>query len=88
MVVQADTFNEKALTILVCPLTTDITESLPLRPIVLASPDSGLRERSQIMTDKVLALRSDRIRSVLGVIDSATSAQLDRALLIILGLVR
>ena len=88
VVVQADSFNENALAILVCPLTTEITERLPLRPIVLASPHSGLRERSQIMTDTMLALRSDRIRSVLGVIDSATSQQLDRALLVILGLAR
>ncbi|MGH6767589.1 MAG: type II toxin-antitoxin system PemK/MazF family toxin [Xanthobacteraceae bacterium] len=88
VVVQADPFNENALTILVCPLTPDVTERLPLRPIVPADPGSGLRKRSQIMTDKMLALRGDRIRSVLGAIDSATSEQLDRALLIILGLAR
>ncbi|HLA21228.1 MAG TPA: type II toxin-antitoxin system PemK/MazF family toxin [Pseudolabrys sp.] len=86
VVVQADMFNENALTILVCPLTSDIAERLPLRPIVPAGPDTGLRERSQIMTDKMLALRSDRIRGVLGSIDASTGDQLDRALLIVLGL--
>lgn len=88
VVVQADTFNENAMTILVCPLTSDITERLPLRPIVPASPDTGLRERSQIMTDRMLALRSDRIRGVLGSIDASTADQLDRALLVVLGLAR
>jgi mRNA interferase MazF len=88
VVVQADTFNENALTVLVCPLTSDIAERLPLRPIVPPTPDSGLRERSQIMTDKMLALRSDRIRTVLGSIDASTAEQLDRALLILLGLAR
>ena len=88
VVVQADRFNENALTILVCPLTSDITERLPLRPIVPAAPGSGLRGRSQIMTDKMLALRSDRIRSVLGSIDASTGDQLNRALLILLGLAR
>jgi mRNA interferase MazF len=88
VVVQADRFNENALTILVCPLTSDITERLPLRPIVPAAAGSGLRERSQIMTDKMLALRSDRIRNVLGSIDASTADQLDRALLILLGLAR
>jgi mRNA interferase MazF len=88
VVVQADRFNENALTILVCPLTSDITERLPLRPIVPAAPGSGLHERSQIMTDKMLALRSDRIRSVLGSIDASTGDQLNRALLILLGLAR
>jgi mRNA interferase MazF len=88
VVVQADTFNENAGTILVCPLTSDITDRMPLRPIVQVAPGSGLRERSQIMTDRMMALRSDRIRGVLGSIDSSTGEQLDRALLLVLGLAR
>jgi mRNA interferase MazF len=66
VVIQADTFNENALTILVCPLTTDVTERLALRPIMPAGPRTGLRQRSQVMTDKMLALRSDRLRGTLG----------------------
>ena len=88
IVVQADIFNENASTILVCPLTSDITERMPLRPIVEADPSNGLRERSQIMTDKMLAMRSDRIRGVLGAIDTSTGDRLDRALLVVLGLAR
>ena len=86
VVVQSNTFNENALTILVCPLTSDITESMPLRPIVPANPDTGLRERSQVMTDKMRALRSDRIRGALGSIDASTTEELERALLLVLGL--
>jgi mRNA interferase MazF len=88
VVVQADIFNETAGTILVCPLTSDITERMPLRPIIPASSDSGLRERSQIMTERMVALRADRIRGVLGSVDTSIAEQLDRALLIILGLNR
>jgi mRNA interferase MazF len=88
VVVQADIFNENAGTILVCPLTSDITERMPLRPVVQAAPSTGLREPSQIMTERMMALPSDRIRGVLGSIDAATAEQLDRALLIILGLGR
>lgn len=88
VVVQADIFNENAGTILVCPLTSDITERMPLWPIVPAAADTGLRERSQIMTETMMALCVDRIRGVLGSIDATTAEQLDRALLIILGLGR
>lgn len=88
VVVQADPFNENALTVLVCPLTTDITERLLLRPIVPAGAQTGLRQRSQIMTDKMLALRSDRLRGTLGSIDPATRDLLDRALLVLLDLAR
>ena len=88
VVVQADEFNESPNTFLVCPITSEITEKLPLRPILQPDPGTGLREQSQIMTDKMLAVRADRVRGVLGSIDPTTRDQLDRALLLILGLAR
>jgi mRNA-degrading endonuclease toxin of MazEF toxin-antitoxin module len=43
---------------------------------------------AEILTDKMIALRQDRIRRVIGHIDKETSEQLDRALLVVLGLTR
>ena len=88
VVVQADEFNDGLSTIFVCPISSDLQEDLPLRPIIEAEPSNGLRLRSQIMTDKMVALRHDRIRRVIGRIDTETSEQLDRALLVVLGLAR
>jgi mRNA interferase MazF len=88
IVVQADELDIGASTILVCPLSTDIQYSPKLRPIVQPGADNGLRARSQAMTDKILPLRRDRIRAVLGALDSETIDRLDRALLIVLGLAR
>ncbi|MEA2420895.1 MAG: mRNA interferase MazF [Thermoleophilaceae bacterium] len=88
VIVQTDTLGDATTTVLVCPITSDVTEKLPIRPIVEADADNGLRIRSQIMTDKMLALRRERIRRVIGSIDSKTSGRLDHALLIVLGLVR
>jgi len=56
--------------------------------MIEAKPSNGLRLRSQIMTDKMIALRQDRVRRVIGRIDAETSEQLDRALLVVLGLAR
>jgi mRNA interferase MazF len=75
-------------TIFICPISSDVQERLPLRPIIEAEPSTGLRLRSQIMTDKMIALRRDRVRSVIGDIDMETSEHLDRALLVVLGLAR
>ena len=86
VVVQADEFNEELSTIFVCPISSDLQERLPLRPIIEADPSNGLRLRSQIMTDKMIALRRDRIRRVIGRVDAEISEQLDRALLVVLGL--
>ena len=88
VVVQADEFNETLSTIFICPISSDLQEDLPLRPIIEARPSNGLRLRSQIMTDKMIALRHDRVRRLIGRIDRETSERLDRALLVVLGLAR
>jgi mRNA interferase MazF len=88
VVVQADELNEQLSTVFICPVSSDLQEGVPLRPIIQAKPSNGLRLRSQIMTDKMIALRHDRIRRVIGHIDKETSEQLDRALLVVLGLAR
>jgi mRNA interferase MazF len=88
VVVQADEFNKDLSTIFVCPISSDVQEKLPLRPTVEARPSNGLHLRSQIMTDKMVALKRDRIRRVIGRIDRDTSRKLDRALLVVLGLAR
>ena len=86
VIVQADEFNKDLSTIFICPVSSDVQEKLALRPVIEAKPSNGLRLRSQIMTDKMISLRHDRIRSVIGRIDSETSEELDRALLVVLGL--
>ncbi|WP_247834144.1 type II toxin-antitoxin system PemK/MazF family toxin [Bradyrhizobium sp. 200] len=88
VIVQADEFTKDLSTVFVCPLSSDVQEGLLLRPIIEAKPSNGLRLRSQIMTDKMIALRHDRVQSIIGQIDSKTSEQLDRALLVVLGLAR
>ena len=86
VVVQADNFNKELSTVFICPVTSDFQERLPLRPMIEAKPSNGLLVRSQIMTDKMVALRHDRVRRVIGHIDAETSERLDRALLVVLGL--
>ena len=88
VIVQGDTFAAGLSTILVCPVSSDLQPGLSLRPLIEIAAENGLRLRSQIMTDKLVALRRDRIRRVIGRIDAETSEQLDRALLLLLGLVR
>jgi mRNA interferase MazF len=87
VIVQADEFKDLT-TIFVCPISSDVQDNLPLRPTIEAKSSSGLRLRSQIMTDKMVALRRDRVRRVIGRLDSETAQQLDRALLVVLGLAR
>jgi mRNA interferase MazF len=88
VVVQADELGDDTTTVLICPMSSEIAATPKLRPIIDPTAANGLRIRSQIMTDKVTALRRDRIRRVVGRLDAAVLDELDRALLIVLGLAR
>jgi mRNA interferase MazF len=88
VVVQADELGDTTTTVIVCPITSDIAERLSVRPIVQPNAANGLAVRSQIMTDKLLALPRERMRRALGSIDDDTVGLLDRALMIVLGLAR
>jgi len=88
VIVQADELGEETTTVLVCPITSELTERLPIRPTVEADAGSGLRLRSQIMTDKTLAVPRGRIRRVLGALNSGSIDQIDHALLVVFGLAR
>ena len=88
VIVQADEFSADFSTIFVCPTTTDVQDDILLRPLVEADPRNGLRLRSQIMTDKMAAIRREQIRKVIGRLDEETAEKLDRSLLIVLGLAR
>ena len=88
VIVQADELGDETTTVLVCPITSEVTPKLSIRPTIEAGAGTGLRLRSQIMTDKVLALQRTRIKGVIGSLDPQATDQLDRALLIVLGLAR
>jgi mRNA interferase MazF len=88
VIVQADQLGDSTTTILACPVTSEVVEKLPIRPILEATDGNGLRVRSQIMTDRMLAIPRDRVRQVIGAIDAQTADRLDTAILLVLGLGR
>jgi mRNA interferase MazF len=88
VIVQADELGDTTNSILVCPMSSDVSEFHQVRPVVEPSATNGLRLRSQIMTDKINALRRDRIRQVLGSLDDEASERLNSALFVVLGLAR
>jgi mRNA interferase MazF len=67
VIVQADELGNTTNSVLVCPMSSDVSEFVRVRPVVEPSPANGLRLRSQIMMDKINALRRDRVRRGTGV---------------------
>jgi mRNA interferase MazF len=86
VIVQSDELGDATTTVLICPMTSDIQANTRMRPVVDPASGNGLRLPSQVMTDKLLPLRRDRVRQVLGRLDPDAIEQLDRALLTVLAL--
>jgi mRNA interferase MazF len=87
VVVQADELGE-GITVIVCPMSSEVALSKILRPVLEPSAENGLHATSQVMIDKVSTVRRDRVRRVLGQLDADAQRRVNEALLVTLGLAR
>jgi mRNA interferase MazF len=87
VLVQSDELGALS-SLIVCPMSSYIDAANRMRPIVAPTVQNGLLVHTQIMTDKLNTLRRDRVRRVIGTLDSDASERLDGALLLVLGLAR
>ena len=81
-VIQSDVLSETD-SVLVCLLTTT-QRAAPLYRLSLPSgAGTGLREPSQVMVDKIMAVRRDRCGPPIGRIDDAARLALNRMLAVV-----
>lgn len=85
LVVQADQFAEVG-SIVVLPITSTLVDAPLLRLPVEPSSDNGLRAPSQIMLDKPMTVKADKIGPSFGQLDDATMVGVNRLLALFLGL--
>ena len=84
LVIQSDFLSETD-SVLVCLLTTTL-RAAPLHRLALqAGEGTGLREPSQVMVDKIMAVRRDRCGVPIGRADDATLLALGRLLAFVVG---
>lgn len=86
VVVQADELGSDRRTVIICPMSSEIGATAMLRPIIEPSDENGLRAVTLIMTDKIIAVRRERLRRVVGRLADADRERLDDALRFVLGL--
>jgi len=85
VVVQSDLFNETHASVVICPITSKIVDA-PLFRITIEPDGTGLKHRSQIMVDKIVAVRRDRIRGKIGTLNKESIKELNRSIAVFLGL--
>lgn len=72
----------------VCPMTSRLTDRPRVRIAIDPDQANGLSERSEVMVEQLVGLSTGKVRRVVGHLDGATMAKVDRALFVVLGLGR
>src|SRR6516162_1972577 len=80
VVVQTDLLNDTHASVVVCLVTSTLLEAPLLRLTVEPSSRNGLHQRSQIMADKLVTVRREKIGARIGVLEEETMLGLSRAL--------
>jgi mRNA interferase MazF len=86
LIVQADLFVDRHPTITILPFTSELVHAPVCRILVEPSAENGLREISQIMVDKPMSIRRDRIAKAIGRLDDDTMLRVSRALAVWMGI--
>ncbi len=85
LVVQSDLFNADHATVSVLPITSTIIGAPVFRITLEPSTANGLRQVSQIMVDKIVSMKREKIGEVFGRLDDETMLRVNRALTVWLG---
>ena len=86
LIIQAEPFMEHT-SITVLPVTSTLVDAPLLRVTVQPNPDNGLRKLSQVMVDKTLTIRREKMGPAFGHLDAVTLVEVERRLAVFLGIV-
>ena len=86
VIVQTDAFPETHASIVICQMTTELADAPTFRVNIEPTERNGLRARSQIMADKPVTVRRERVGKVIGRLGEAEIGDLNKALACVMGL--
>src|SRR5215472_9118684 len=77
VIVQTDALPGEHASVVVCQMTSDLSEAPDFRVTVEPTESNGLRVRSQVMADKPVTIRRERIGRAIGHLNSADIVRLN-----------
>jgi mRNA interferase MazF len=86
VIVQTDAFPETHPSVVVCQMTSSLVDAADFRVSIEPSAENGLRVPSQIMADKPVTVRRERIGQQIGRLANRDIARLNTALAFVMGL--
>ena len=87
LVIQADQFIEHG-TVTVLPMTSILVSAPLLRITVQPSSGNGLQNPSQVMVDKTMTVKRDKVGQAFGRIDIDAMVEIERCLAVFLGIAK
>lgn len=85
LVIQSDRF-ENTMTLTMLPLSSTLVDAPLARLEIEPTAQNGLRKSSQIMVDKPMTVKRDKLGERLGHVEDETMLQVNRALALFLGI--
>lgn len=86
VIVQTDAFPAEHASVVVCRMTSELADAPHFRVTIEPKTNNGLRSKSQIMADKPVTIRRERIGQRIGRLDAADIVNLNVALAFVMGL--
>lgn len=86
VIVQTDALQPAHPSVVICQMTSELLDDADFRVTVEPGADTGLRARSQVMADKPVTVRRDRIGRQIGRLAAAEMSRLNAALAFVMGL--
>ena len=87
LVIQADQFGEHA-TVTVLPTTSTLVAAPLFRITVQPNAENGLQKPSQVMVDKAMTVKRDKVGQAFGRIDADAMIEVERCLAVFLGIAK
>ncbi len=87
LVIQADPFSEHA-TVTVLPVTSTLVGTPLFRITVQPSAENGLQKLSQVMVDKAMTVKRDKVGQAFGYIDADAMVEVERCLAVFFGIAK
>ena len=86
VIVQTDALPTAHASVVVCQITSDCSDAPDFRVMIDPNERNGLRVKSQVLADKPVTVRRERIGQHVGHLDDADFARLNVALALVMGL--
>ncbi len=87
LVIQANQFDEH-VTVTVLPVTSTLVAAPLLRITIRPDASNGLQMPSQIMVDKAMTVKRNKVRPTFGRIDVDAMVEVERCLAVFLGIAK